>query len=879
MSALGRLVVSLAANTVEFASDMGRAAHISEQAGRRINAAMDGVRGAIVGMVAGAASALSVNMFIGMTKSAIDAADNLNDLSKKTGLTVEAIGGLGFAAGQAGGDLESIAAAAGKLNKSLAEAAAGNKEFTTTFATLGIQISDANGQLKKADDVMVELAEKFSGWEDGPEKAALALKVFGKSGADIIPLLDDGGEALKENIDYYKKYSGVTQDVADKADAFNDTIGKLHLQHSAFSQTLAAELLPSLQGVADLILESKENGDAFNQVAREMGEVIREIAGFAVKAAFEIKDFTNAIAGMAAMATSVSQGNFKGAGVIFEDWWNDQDGMDISKSLRKKRDDLVDALSVKPGSISQDFGIINQDWEDKPKKNKVRAPIIPDAARADAKAKEEEARAKKVMEGQLKSIESNLEKEKNAIEFRNKLAAELRSQDLISIQNYEAVKSKSLEETLSKEQAAYDQQIAILEQHQKSVKKSADAEADKNKISELLIKKEKSLQEAEQNRQLLTLERTRAQSDLNKEMKDWLRLQENSISQIKFEGETFGKSALEIAKMTAARRIDLEVQEKIRAAKEKGSISPEVISSINSDAEKTKGMTNSALTQNSALEIGKSLQKPWESENEQYENRLKDLQSFREAQLENETQANTLIEAETDRHNKAIEEMRLSSGQTVLSIAQDSASQLYSALEQAGLEQTALGKAVFAAQKAIQIASIIVNTEVAAAAAQAGMIAAAGATAAVSGPAGPAIIAAGIAAGAAYASVTRALGYATAGIVAGTAIAGAFADGGDPPVGKISLVGERGPELFVPKTAGTIIPNELLGGGSKALSVTIVNQTSAPIGNVVEQRISDNERVLIIQEAVNATAAQFDNPNSRMSKSASRNYNLQRNRS
>ena len=50
---------------------------------------------------------------------------------------------------------------------------------------------------------------------------------------------------------------------------------------------------------------------------------------------------------------------------------------------------------------------------------------------------------------------------------------------------------------------------------------------------------------------------------------------------------------------------------------------------------------------------------------------------------------------------------------------------------------------------------------------------------------------------------------------------GMFADGGDPPVGQVSLVGERGPELFVPKTAGTIIPNNMLGSmGSNQPSIT-----------------------------------------------------------
>lgn len=47
-------------------------------------------------------------------------------------------------------------------------------------------------------------------------------------------------------------------------------------------------------------------------------------------------------------------------------------------------------------------------------------------------------------------------------------------------------------------------------------------------------------------------------------------------------------------------------------------------------------------------------------------------------------------------------------------------------------------------------------------------------------------------------------------------LAGAFADGGDPPIGRPSLVGERGPEIFVPKTAGTILPNGVMPNAGKS---------------------------------------------------------------
>tara|TARA_B100000424_G_scaffold158852_1_gene121461 strand:+ start:565 stop:2487 length:1923 start_codon:yes stop_codon:yes gene_type:complete len=57
----------------------------------------------------------------------------------------------------------------------------------------------------------------------------------------------------------------------------------------------------------------------------------------------------------------------------------------------------------------------------------------------------------------------------------------------------------------------------------------------------------------------------------------------------------------------------------------------------------------------------------------------------------------------------------------------------------------------------------------------------------------------------------------------GGILGGLFADGGRPPVGKASIVGERGPELFVPKVAGTIIPNSKLGGGDNVTNMVTVN--------------------------------------------------------
>jgi len=85
-----------------------------------------------------------------------------------------------------------------------------------------------------------------------------------------------------------------------------------------------------------------------------------------------------------------------------------------------------------------------------------------------------------------------------------------------------------------------------------------------------------------------------------------------------------------------------------------------------------------------------------------------------------------------------------------------------------------------------------------------------------------------------------------------------FANGGRPPVGRASLVGERGPELFVPRTAGTIIPNNAIGGGNTTNNMITVNvdatgssvqgngseadQLGGLIASVVQATIIDEQR-------------------------------------
>ena len=306
MAALGNLVVSLEANTAQFTAGMDKAAYQTDRAMRQMKQQAEAVGTAMAALGLAGAGAMVV-----MVKNAIDAADNLRDMAQKVGIAEETLNGLGFAASLAGGNLDSVGAAAGKLNKSIAEAAGGNEKVGEAFKVLGISVLDASGNLKKADVVMAEVADQFQNFENGPEKSALALRLFGKAGADMIPLLNEGGDAMRGNIDYAKRYSGVTTELANASDNFNDTMTKLSIQQQGFANTLTAAVLPTMQVLADEFLKSKEQASGFALAGDTVRTVLQTMVVVGSEVAFVFKGVGNEIGGIAAQLAALAKADFK----------------------------------------------------------------------------------------------------------------------------------------------------------------------------------------------------------------------------------------------------------------------------------------------------------------------------------------------------------------------------------------------------------------------------------------------------------------------------------------------------------------------------------------------------------------------------------------
>jgi hypothetical protein len=283
---------------------------------------IDGIKSGYLGLAGAATTAFAA---IGAV-SIINQLDELGDLEKKTGIAAQKLGGIGFAAQQAGGDMKTAAGGFAKLNKTLAEAAAGNKDAAEPFRLLGVEVTDAAGKTRAADEVFVELANRFEEMEDGPEKAALAIRIFGKQGAELIPLLNEGGKKLQENIAYFERYSRVTPEAVAAADQYNDTLVKLKLLTEATGTEIVTRFLPAFQAIADEWVESKEKGGLVTQVLDVMEAGLKKLALGAGVALGAIKILGKGWGAFAAAVVAVKNGDFSQLGSIWDSFKEDAAG-------------------------------------------------------------------------------------------------------------------------------------------------------------------------------------------------------------------------------------------------------------------------------------------------------------------------------------------------------------------------------------------------------------------------------------------------------------------------------------------------------------------------------------------------------------------------
>lgn len=707
-----KVTVTLAAEVAKFQADMQRAASSTEQAMAKMQTSTSGFNVALAGLAQGVVAALSVNAFAGFIKNTIDAADGINDLSQRVGIAVADLAKYELAASQSGTTMEALA-------KGIKGMAVNLSEHGKALAAVGITATTSDG-------AMQQLADVFANMPDGMEKTTLAVKLFGKSGMDLIPMLNQGSEGLAAAAEKSAKYAAVMATLAPVADTFNDNMAELALASKVVGMSLVNDLLPGMVNISQAMA-------------------------------------------MAAQESGILKAAWVGLGGVMEEY------------------------IAKPAAVI--FKGINNDLD--------------------------EANAK-----MLRFFGQTAEADKLAA------AVARRNKEIVAITDTSAPSAPAAPKAFDKTKwmADYQAMMEALKDSNKPSKKARTAKPQKSEAQKLEEDAQRFVARLREQADTLGMSGT-AVLEYQMNLSKFPQVYKNEAIALQQRIDAYKASADEDKAFAAA-------TERFMAERERDIQANEA----------------------NVARIRISLMSETEQQQIAHERILEELQTFHDAKFENVEQANRMIEEENTRHQQVLTDMQVAHDLQSLAMIGNATDQLFAIMKKSGKDQTALGKAVFLASKAIAVAEILINTEVAAAkaGAQLGIF------------------------GIPMATMIRATGYASAGMVAGMAIAelsGAREKGGPVWGGGAFLVGEKGPEIFKPTGTGTIIPNSQITGSTTApMALTIVNQTSGRIDKVTEQSISPTERALIIQESVNATAAALSDANSRPSRAMHRNFAIQRSR-
>lgn len=254
MAGLGDLVVRLSAETAQFTQALDKATYQTQKNFQSMQTSAKTLAGAL-------GAYLSADAFAGFIKGQIDAMDAFNDMAERTGVAVEELSKLSYAAKLSDVTIEQLQMGLTKLNKGISETANGTGEVSKSFSAMGISVKNADGSLKNSAQVLNDIADKFATYQDGANKSALAIQIFGKSGAELIPLLNQGSDGLKRMGDELQRLGGVvTADAAKNAGLFNDNMDKLGVTVSALGRSFANTILPYMIRFSQELLTARANG-------------------------------------------------------------------------------------------------------------------------------------------------------------------------------------------------------------------------------------------------------------------------------------------------------------------------------------------------------------------------------------------------------------------------------------------------------------------------------------------------------------------------------------------------------------------------------------------------------------------------------------------
>ena len=217
-------------------------------------ASVDGFLGKIKDAGSAIAIAFGVTKIKGFIDGQLQAAGALRRSSATLGIATQQLQAYELAAQLAGVEGDAMTTGLRFLNRNLAQATSGSAEAAKEFSSVGISFKDSTGHARAAGDVIEELADKVAGLSNPAERTALAMRLLGRGGAQLIPLLSKGSGAFREATAEVKKLGGGLDDAfLAKAKEASHAQHELDFALVGLKTEIAGELLPAFKEIVTTV--------------------------------------------------------------------------------------------------------------------------------------------------------------------------------------------------------------------------------------------------------------------------------------------------------------------------------------------------------------------------------------------------------------------------------------------------------------------------------------------------------------------------------------------------------------------------------------------------------------------------------------------------
>ena len=217
---------------------------------KQLGGKVAGVGRSLVTLATAAAAPLA-----GMTLSFASAGDNLDKMSKRTGVGVKALSELAFAAEQSGASLDSVEKGIRGMQRSLLNAEMGSKAANDALSALGLSVEDLAGM--SPEDQFTMIADAIAGVEDPSKRAALSMQLFGRAGSELLPMMNENADGIA-NLRKEANELGrtMTEEDAKSAAELTDAMNRVKSVLIGVKNQIGAALAPAMTYLADLMAKT-----------------------------------------------------------------------------------------------------------------------------------------------------------------------------------------------------------------------------------------------------------------------------------------------------------------------------------------------------------------------------------------------------------------------------------------------------------------------------------------------------------------------------------------------------------------------------------------------------------------------------------------------